>query len=75
MSHLLYLDIVTSIPTSAHTSVFIELLNNFTYRSGMEKRPGHALTEEAHYTHRLPPCKVFERNISGFFSAPTKAVK
>ncbi|MEM9257200.1 MAG: hypothetical protein AAGA91_17290, partial [Pseudomonadota bacterium] len=52
MSHLLYLIFRNISHTSAHTSVFINLLNSFNYRSGSEKRPGNDPTEDAYYTHR-----------------------
>ncbi|MEM9257605.1 MAG: hypothetical protein AAGA91_19370, partial [Pseudomonadota bacterium] len=67
MSHLLYLIFRNISHTSAHTSVFINLLNSFNYRSGSEKRPGNDPTEDAHYTYRPEPCKSLEKIIQGFF--------
>ena len=50
MSHLLCLNGRTTIPTSAHTSVFIVLLNNVWRRQGADYGGGLPPTADAYYT-------------------------
>jgi hypothetical protein len=52
IGHSLYLNSHATIPTSAHTIVFVCLLNNSPNRQGMGLRRGTASTADAYYTDR-----------------------
>ena len=57
--------VVTTIPTSAHTSVFIKFLNNFCV-AGTQKTARGALTEERIIRINLAPARPLAEKLPAF---------
>ncbi len=67
IGHLLYLNSHATTPTSAHTIVFVCLLNNAPNRQGERLRRGTAPTADAYYTDRHLQGKLKLNSRPAFF--------